>query len=100
VRQAPYGSWESPVSAELVAATGQVWSRFERPEPAPEGAYWLESRTAEGRTVLVHKPWGRAAVDVVPPQFNVRTSLHEYGGSAYFRHGNALFFTNFDDQRL
>jgi len=100
VKEAPYGSWSSPISSELVAATGAIWARFERPEPAEEGVYWLESRPDEGRTVLVSKPWGGEVVDAVPAGFNVRTSVHEYGGSAYFRHGTTLFFTNFNDQRL
>ncbi len=100
MKQAPYGSWSSPISSELVAATGTIWGRFERPEPAEEGVYWLESRPSEGRTVLVFKPWGGDVIDVVPAGFNLRTSVHEYGGSAYFRHGGAVFFANFDDQRL
>lgn len=100
MKNAPHGSWSSPISSELVAATGTLWARFERPEPAEEGVYWLESRTDEGRTVLVFKPWGGEVVDAVPAGFNVRTSVHEYGGSAYFRHGSTLFLTNFEDQRL
>src|SRR6266511_4591661 len=100
VKVSPYGSWESPISSGLVARTGAIWARFERPEPAEDGVYWLESRPDEGRTVLVFKPWGGEVVDAVPAGFNVRTSVHEYGGSAYFRHGTTLFFTNFNDQRL
>jgi dipeptidyl aminopeptidase/acylaminoacyl peptidase len=100
VQRAPYGSWASPISAELVASTGTIWARFERPEPAEEGVHWLESRPSEGRTVLVFKPWGEDVVDVVPAGINVRTGVHEYGGSAYFRHGSTVFFSNFDDQRL
>lgn len=50
--------------------------------------------------MLVLKPWSREVIDVVPANVNVRTSVHEYGGSAYFRHGSTLFFTDFDDQRL
>jgi hypothetical protein len=100
VTEAPYGSWRSPVTGEFVAASGSAWNRFERPEPAKGGVYWLESRSDEARTVLVFKPWDGDVVDAVPAGFNVRTSVHEYGGSAYFRHGSTLFFTNFDDQRL
>jgi dipeptidyl aminopeptidase/acylaminoacyl peptidase len=100
MKQAPYGSWSSPITSELVAATGTIWARFERPEPTEEGVYWLESRPREGRTVLVFKPWEGEAVDAIPAGFNVRTGVHEYGGSAYFRHGTTLFFANFDDERL
>ncbi len=88
------------MTSELVAATGSAWNRFERPEPAEDGIYWLESRPDEARTVLVFQPWNGEAQDAVPAGFNVRNSMHEYGGGAYWRHGSTLYFTNFDDQRL
>ena len=40
------------------------------------------------------------SADVTPKAFNVRTRVHEYGGGAYFLHGDTVFFTNFADQRL
>jgi len=100
VLEAPYGSWSSPISADLVASTGAAWRRFERPEPCEEGVYWLESRPHEGRTVLVFKPWDGEPRDAIPSGFNVRNSVHEYGGGSYWRDGATLFFTNFDDQRI
>ena len=96
MKEAPYGSWVSPLGSDLAAAT----MSFERPDPCGDGVYWLESRPHEGRTVLVFKPCEGDVVDVVPAGFNVRNSVHEYGGGAYFRSGSTLFFTNFDDQRL
>ncbi len=98
--EAPYGSWSSPIGADLVASTGAAWRRFERPEPCEEGVYWLESRPHEGRTVLVFKPWDGEPRDAIPSGFNVRNSVHEYGGGSYWRDGPTLFFTNFDDQRI
>ena len=77
-----------------------AWSRFDRPEPAEDGVYWLESRPHEGRTVLVFKAWGEEPRDAVPAGFNVRNSVHEYGGGAYWLDGATIFFTNFDDQRI
>ena len=98
--EASYGTWSSPVSADLVASTGAAWHRFEEPEPAADGLFWLESRPQEGRTVLVFEPWDGTARDAVPAGFNVRNSVHEYGGGAYWRDGDVLFCTNFDDQRI
>ena len=39
-------------------------------------------------------------IDAVPAGFNVRTMVHEYGGGAYCVHGNTVFCSNFEDQRL
>jgi len=38
--------------------------------------------------------------DVTPPGFNVRTRVHEYGGSAFLVRNASVWFSNFDDQRL
>lgn len=100
VPEAPYGTWSSPLSADLIASIGNAWRRFDLPQPAEDGVYWLESRPDEGRTVLVFKPWDGEPQDAVPAGFNVRNSVHEYGGGAYWRDGPTLFFTNFDDQRI
>jgi dipeptidyl aminopeptidase/acylaminoacyl peptidase len=62
--------------------------------------YWLEQRPTEGgRTVLVRLNDDRPT-DVTPPEFNVRTRVHEYGGGSYLVTGKTIFFSNFDDQRL
>ena len=39
-------------------------------------------------------------MDVVPAGFNVRTSVHEYGGGAYCIHDGVAYVSGFDDQRL
>ena len=63
--------------------------------------WWLESRPLEnGRVVLVRREPGGEPADVVPEEFNVRTSVHEYGGGAYCVHGETAFVSNFSDQRL
>ena len=57
--------------------------------------YWLESRPQEaGRSVVV------ADRDLVPPPFNVRTRVHEYGGGAWTVAEGTLYFSNDKDQRL
>lgn len=95
---APYGSWRSPISAEMCARAGVHLF-----EPMLDGdvAYWLEARPNEdGRQVLMRTdPWSDP-VDVTPPGFNARDKVHEYGGGSYTVHGGVVFFANFDDQRL
>jgi dipeptidyl aminopeptidase/acylaminoacyl peptidase len=98
-KTAPFGSWRSPIAAELVARAGV---RLSEPLLGPDGtAWWLEGRPEEeGRTVLVRRPAGGEPEDVTPPGFYVRTRVHEYGGGAWLLHGDAVFFSNFEDQRL
>jgi len=50
--------------------------------------------------VLVLRTEGGEPIDVVPEDFNVRTRVHEYGGGAYWRHGQTLFCSSFDDSRV
>jgi len=95
---APYGTWSSPITAEMVARAGTSLS-------APwieDGTVWfLEGRPAEGgRVVLMRAEVDREPVDVTPSGFNVRTMVHEYGGGAYCVHEGTVFFSNFEDQRL
>jgi dipeptidyl aminopeptidase/acylaminoacyl peptidase len=96
---APYGSWASPITTGLLASEGGV--SFAYLDISEEGVYWTESRPQEsGRSALVFRPHGGEPADVVPPEFNVRTRVHEYGGGAWFRHGRAVFCSSFDDSRL
>jgi dipeptidyl aminopeptidase/acylaminoacyl peptidase len=96
---APYGSWSSPITTDLVASEGGV--SFGYLDIDEHGVYWTESRPQEnGRSALMFRPHGGEPIDVVPPDFNVRTRVHEYGGGAWFRHGSVVFCSSFDDSRL
>jgi dipeptidyl aminopeptidase/acylaminoacyl peptidase len=95
---AAYGTWSSPISAEMVAQGGV---RLSAPWLENDVVWWLEGRAAEaGRVVLVRRDPGGTIEDVVPAGFNVRTSVHEYGGGAYCIHDGTAFVSSFDDQRL
>ncbi|HEY9675347.1 MAG TPA: S9 family peptidase [Waterburya sp.] len=98
VQTAPYGSWKSPITADLIVAgtigLGQI---------AVDGrdVYWTEGRPAEaGRNVIVRRtPDGKIA-DVTPSPFNARTRVHEYGGGAFTVKEGTIYFSNFANQRL
>ena len=95
---APYGTWRSPISAELVSVDGVALSQ---PWLADGSLFWLERRPTEGgRSVLIHAPPFSEPVDVSPPGFNVRTTVHEYGGGAYLVDQGTAFFSHFADQRF
>jgi dipeptidyl aminopeptidase/acylaminoacyl peptidase len=96
---APYGSWASPITTDLVASEGGV--SFGYLDISDEGVYWTEGRPQEqGRSALVFRPHDGEPVDVVPADFNVRTRVHEYGGGAWFRDGEVVFCSSFEDSRL
>ncbi len=95
---APYGSWKSPITTDLIAAgtvgLGQI-------ALDGEDTYWIEQRPSEGgRNVLVKRTPDGKTMDVTPAPFNVRTRVHEYGGGAYIAANGAIYFSNFADQRL
>ena len=97
-KTAPYGSWESPIKAELLAKAGISLSS---PYPVGEDLYWLEGRPLEGgRNVLVRRAADGTTHDVTLAGFNVRTTVHEYGGGSFTVTGSSVYFSNFADQRL
>ncbi|GLJ48348.1 hypothetical protein SUGI_1020710 [Cryptomeria japonica] len=98
---APYGSWKSPLTADIVSEAGK---RFGDVAIDGEGRLIiLESRPAEdGRSVLVREAavTGDSTEVITPDGFNVRTLVHEYGGGAFAVSGNVVVFSNYEDQRL
>ncbi|KAL3732789.1 hypothetical protein ACJRO7_022330 [Eucalyptus globulus] len=98
---APYGSWKSPITADIVSGASK---RLGGISVDGEGCLiWLESRPNEaGRSVLVKEPEkpGDEPVDITPKEFAVRTACQEYGGGAFCISGDTLVFSNYKDQRL
>ncbi|MBH8560700.1 S9 family peptidase [Nostoc sp. CENA67] len=95
---ASYGSWRSPITTDLMTARtiglGQI-------ALDGEDIYWSELRPSElGRTVVVRQTANHQIQDVIPTPFNVRTRVHEYGGSSFLVVDGTVYFSNFTDQRL
>lgn len=95
---APYGSWKSPISTDVVVegslSLGQV---------ALDGddIYWSEGRPAEkGRVVIMRRTADDATSEVTPPEFYVRSRVHEYGGGAYTVLEGTAYFSNYHDGRI
>ncbi len=95
---APYGSWKSPISADLISTEGR---RIIEAVADGEDIYWIEMRPTEnGRYVIVRRTPDGETTDVTPPTFNARTRVHEYGGAAFVVSDGTVYFSNFADQRL
>jgi dipeptidyl aminopeptidase/acylaminoacyl peptidase len=104
-RIAPYGSWTSPITSELI-----VTSTIGLGDILVDSGevYWVETRPQEqGRSVIVRCPRDGGPCDVTPSMpadgqgaFNVRTRVHEYGGGAYLLSDGVVYFANDADQRL
>ena len=96
-RIASYGSWKSPITSELAASATQL---TEVALVAGE-IYWKELRPEEkGRLAIMKHGAGGRTVDLTPPPFNARTTVHEYGGGSFVVDNNAVYFSNFSDQRI
>lgn len=95
---APYGSWKSPITADLIVSDSISLSSI-----ALDGddIYWSEGRPSEGgRNVIVRRSANGSITDMTPASFNVRTRVHEYGGGAFVVDRGTIYFTNFADQHL
>ena len=95
---APYGSWKSPITSDLIVSETIVLGQI-----ALDGQdiYWVEMRPTEGgRYVIVRRTPDGRTTDVTPLPFNARTRVHEYGGGAFAVADGTVYFSNFADQRL
>lgn len=95
---APYGSWISPISSDLIVA-GSV--RLGEVVWDGEDICWLERRPSEGgRNAIARRtPSGKIA-DVIPAGFNARSRVHEYGGGSFLMADGTVYFSNSADRRI
>lgn len=102
-REAPFGTWESPVGARTLTERAVGLSL-----PQVDGAdvYWLEDRPEEGgRTVLVRRRADGTVADVLTTMpdgepVDVRSRVHEYGGAAYTVRSGVIVLSHAADGRL
>jgi len=95
---APFGSWSSPITSDLVA-TAQI--NLVDVLLDGDDLYWIEGRPQEaGRHVLIRHRDDGTNVDVTAAPFSARTRAHEYGGAGAVVAGGVGYLSNFQDQRL
>ncbi|MBA3528109.1 MAG: S9 family peptidase [Propionibacteriaceae bacterium] len=95
---APYGSWSSPVTVEMMTSASVGLGA-----PTVDGGdlYWTESRADQGgRTSLWRQSSDGTRREVTPDPFYVRTRVHEYGGGEYSARSGTVVFSHFGDGRV
>ncbi|KAG1744981.1 Alpha/Beta hydrolase protein [Suillus paluster] len=93
-KSAPYGLWESPITADAIAqdsiAMGDIFV-----DPVTKDIYYIEQRASEGgRYVLLSN---KTQKEVFGTDFNARTRVHEYGGAAAIAYNGTVYSSNFAD---
>jgi dipeptidyl aminopeptidase/acylaminoacyl peptidase len=98
-KTAPYGSWQSPITSDLIVAQSVALAEVRLDG---DSIYWLEGRPQEqGRLVVVRVDWrGGSATDMTPKPYSARTRVHEYGGAAWTVSRGVVYFSNFSNGRL
>ncbi|MFA7520765.1 MAG: S9 family peptidase, partial [Shewanella sp.] len=93
---APYGSWQSPLSATEVFEQADNVAELQSVDGA---IYFSESDGEKQGQVGIKRLDQRGKItDIVPPAFNVKSAVHEYGGAAFLGIGQSLFATKAQDQ--
>ena len=97
-RVAPFGAWDSPLSAAHVAAASLALGGL---TVDGDEVWWIEGRPAEeGRAVLVRWRSDTGPRDMIAPPWNARTRVHEYGGGSLAVAGGIACFSHLSDQRV
>ena len=95
---APYGSWNSPITLDMVAD--------ETIQLGPivldgNDVYWTETRLFEdGRSVLVRRRADGTLEDITSSDFSVGTMVHEYGTRGCIVAEGVVYFSNSLNHRV
>ncbi|KAG1827909.1 Alpha/Beta hydrolase protein [Suillus variegatus] len=96
-KYAPYGLWESPITADAIAQDSVALTTI-FVDPVTKDIYYIELRASEdGRCVLMNN---KTQKEVFGKDFNARTRVHEYGGGAAIAYNGTVYSSNFTDFRL
>lgn len=99
--KAPFGYWNSPLTPEMTSRA-DISSRNTDIVIDKGNVYWTEPRPHEkGRIALMClKKNSSLPVEILPPHFDVRTKVHEYGGAPFTVYQGDVYFIHVKDQIL
>ncbi len=95
---APFGAWPSPITPESLAMGSVRITTL-----VADGAelWWSETRpAAKGRTMLVRRGADGSVREMTPPEANVRSRVHSYGGAAWWVQDGVCVYSDDADFRL
>lgn len=92
-----YGSWVSPISAEMVSSKS---IRFTGLDLSEDVVYWSEQRPCEKGRVTLLKNNNQKILEILNAKYSARTRVHEYGGVPLFAFGDLVFFIADHDQGI
>lgn len=93
----PYGSWPTPISSAVVTGAARAPTDGVR---SGKWLFWSEARPDEGgRTALCARCDGEH-IELLPDGVSARSTAHEYGGGAWWAHGDVVWYCDFATQRL
>src|SRR5215471_3055553 len=95
--QAPYGTWRSPLTAELLSEHSRTFAGVE-----VDGGhvYWLEQRPTEDRAVVVRRAPAGTRADVTAPGVDVGSTVHEGTNRSFVVAGGVVWYSDKADQRI
>jgi dipeptidyl aminopeptidase/acylaminoacyl peptidase len=87
------GSWPSPISADKVVDRTVFLGELTLAGTEP---FWTETDPKSGGRTAVLRHGKR----MTPPEFDIRSRVHEYGGGSFTATTDRIFFVRADDQQL
>ncbi|MCH1923359.1 S9 family peptidase [Shewanella sp. C32] len=96
--QTPYGSWQSPITAQEVYGAHSGISEL---QSSGDMLYFTESDpAAQGQSGIKRIGAQDQVTQVLAAQFGVGSRVHEYGGAPFLAIGQSIFATKMADQRF
>ncbi len=93
-----YGSWTSPISASDVYGLSDNFGEL---QSVNDAVYFVQSDSASnGRVGIKRLDFDGSVSDAVSTEFDVRSKVHEHGGSPFLGIGQSLFVSKAKDQLL
>ncbi|KAF7965565.1 hypothetical protein HWV62_42860 [Athelia sp. TMB] len=95
-KTAPYGTWESPITAKIIMGDSVTFTDVLL-DPVSLVNYRIEARPS-GRCALVNTTNNKDVVS--DDKWDVQTQVHDYGGAAAIVYDKTAYFSNNTDNRV